>query len=232
MRGTLLNSLLILAGSLLGLAMHRRLARTTADTILQAIGLFVLYVGADMVGQLQHAQKPLAALVCLAAGTWVGAVLRIEDRLQSLGRWAEARFGGTEAGSGRFARGLVSASLLFAVGPMAILGSIQDGTTGDYRILLTKGMMDGIASVAFASTLGPGVAVSSAVVFVYQGLIAAGAGVLAGLFTPPAIALLSGTGGLLIVGLGLNLVGATRLPVANMLPSLLFALLVPLLPLP
>ncbi|MBE3577456.1 MAG: DUF554 domain-containing protein [Limnochordales bacterium] len=227
MRGTLINASLILVGSLVGMVVHRRLSANLAQSLVQGIGLFVLYLGAEMAASLRQVQQPLWALAALTAGTWIGGLLRLEERLQALGRKAEARFGGMAAGSGRFARAFITASLLFVVGPMAIVGSIQDGSTGDYRILLTKGVIDGTTAIAFASTLGPGVAASSLAVLVYQGAISLGAGLFTRLVTEAALQLLTGTGGLLIVGLGLNMVGVAKLPVANMLPSLFFALLLP-----
>lgn len=227
MQGTIINALLILAGSLVGLVVHRRLSGNLAHSLVQVIGLFVLYLGADMAASLRQVGQPLWALVSLTAGTWIGGLLRLEERAQALGRKVEARLGGAQAGSGKFARAFVTASLLFVVGPMAIVGSIQDGTTGDYRILMTKGVIDGTTAVAFASTLGPGVAASSLAVLIYQGAISLGAGLLTNILTDTAIRLMTGTGGLMIVALGLNMVGATNLPVANTLPALLITLLLP-----
>ncbi|MBE3582984.1 MAG: DUF554 domain-containing protein [Limnochordaceae bacterium] len=226
MLGTWINVALVLGGASIGLMARRVLPERWTQTMMRGVGLFVLYVGADMAAQLSRpGQRPILALLSLAGGALVGEALQLEDRLRHFAKRLEQRWGGTH--SQHWSQGFVAASLLFVVGPMAILGSIQDGTTGDYRLLLTKGLMDGIAAVAFASTLGPGVLASALAVLVYQGGITLAAHLVAAGLTSASMGLLTGTGGLIIVGLGLNLLGLEVVPVTNLLPALPLALAFP-----
>jgi uncharacterized membrane protein YqgA involved in biofilm formation len=168
----------------------------------------------------------------MLVGGLLGEWWRIEDRLSRLGQRLEELFNrgrgaGDQASTARFIRGFVTASLLFCVGPMTILGSIQDGLTGDYRLLAIKAMLDGFASLAFASTLGIGVAFSSLVILVYQGGLSLLAAQAQSLLTDPMIAEMTATGGVLIVGLGIStLLEIKPIRVGNFLPALVIAPLV------
>lgn len=203
----------ILLGSLLGLWLAGPLARRHQAALIHAVGLAVLVIGARMALDAQN--LPLI-IIGLAAGTIIGEEARLEQRLEDLGRALETRF---SRGSGDFVRGFLTATLVYCVGAMAIMGALEDGLTGSYTILMAKSALDGITAVVFASTMGPGVAFSAIPVLLYQGSITLLARTLEPWLTPAAIAGMTATGGLLIVGIGLNLLGLTRLRLANHLPS-------------
>ncbi len=221
MTGTLINVALVLMGSALGLLIGARLPERLRTTLMSGLGLFTFGLGLQ---QFLKTANPILVLVSLVLGTLVGESLRIEDRLQALGGWLEARLvRSPEAAGSRFVQGFLTASLLFCVGPMAILGSIQDGLAGDFRLLATKGVMDGIASLTLASTLGVGVMLSALTVLVYQGAITLLAGWAQSILTATMIAELSAAGGLMMIGIAINLLELRRVRVANMLPALVIA---------
>src|SRR5512147_8242 len=156
MTGTFLNIATVIVGSVLGLTFGARIPDKLKSTVIAGMGLFVAAMGMQM---FLKTENPLIVLGALLIGTLLGEWWRIEDGLQSLGRFLEQRFSReAEDGSGKFVRGFLTASLLFCVGPMTILGSIQDGLTGDYSLLAVKSVLDGFAALAFSSTLGLGVA--------------------------------------------------------------------------
>ena len=163
-------------------------------------------------------------ILSLVVGGVVGEWLAIEARLESLGRWIEARFADGSAGGGDFARGFVSASLVFCVGSMAVVGSLESGLAGNHRTLFAKAIIDGVAALIFASTLGRGVLFASVPVLVYQGAITLAAGLLRPLLTAAAVADMSAVGGLLIVAIGVNLLGIARIRVGNLLPAVFLPL--------
>jgi uncharacterized membrane protein YqgA involved in biofilm formation len=151
----------------------------------------------------------------------VGEALGISEKLDRLGDFLQAALSGGENSS--ISEGFVTASLVFCVGPMAIVGSIQDGLSGDYRLLAVKALLDGFASIAFSASLGWGVAFSAASILVYQGGITLFAGMLSRLLTDPMILEMTATGGLIIVGIGLKLLNIKDIRLANFLPSLVLA---------
>jgi len=161
-------------------------------------------------------------------GTLLGEWWKIEDGLQNLGKFLEQRFSRAENDeSNKFVRGFLTASLLFCVGPMTILGSIQDGLTGDYNLLAVKSVLDGFASLAFASTLGVGVIFSTIIILVYQGGISLLAGQLDAIVTPAMMNELTATGGVILLGLAISsLLEIKKISVGNMLPALAVAPLV------
>lgn len=200
-------------GSALGLSLAGPLARRHQESLIRAVGLAVLVIGARMA--FDGRNLPLI-IIGLAAGTIIGEEARLEQRLEEFGRVLEVRF---SRGQGDFLRGFLTATLVYCVGAMAIMGALEDGLTGTYTILLAKSALDGITAVVFASTMGPGVAFSAIPVLLYQGSITLLARTLEPLLTPATIADMTATGGLLIIGIGLNLLGVTRLRLANLLPS-------------
>lgn len=214
MTGTLVNTATVIVGALTGLAIGDRLSERIKSTVLTALGLVTLWIGVTMV---IRGSRPLIIVVSLIAGGVIGELLALEQRLESVGAWLKARSG---SGSGGFVRGFVSASLLFCVGPMTVVGSIQDGTTGDATLLLTKSVMDGFAAVALAATTGIGVLFSAITVLVVQGSLTILGRWLAALTVPAALDQLSCVGGLIILGLGVRLLGLKDIPVANYLPAL------------
>lgn len=215
--GTAANVAAIVLGTLLGLLLRRRLPKRIIQISTQGLGLVTALIGAQM---MITAQNVLIVLVSVVAGAVVGELIRIEDRLDALGARIEKRF---RRRHGTFAKAFVTSSLLYCIGPIAILGALQDGLRGDYSILLTKSGLDGIASVAFASTLGIGVIFSAIPVLAYQGSITIAASTFQPYLTKSVINGMTSTGGLLILGIALNILHVTKIRVGNMLPAVIFA---------
>jgi uncharacterized membrane protein YqgA involved in biofilm formation len=164
----------------------------------------------------------LAVLAGLLVGLTIGEALRLHDHLEALGAWFQARLS-REGEASRVAEAFVTASLVFCVGPLTIVGSLQNGLTGDATLLGTKSMLDGVASVAFAAALGPGVYLAGLTVLLIQGVIAAGAFLLSDVLDPRTVLSLTATGGLILLGLGLRLLDLKAVRVANFLPALVVA---------
>lgn len=218
MIGTLVNTAAVVVGSAIGLTAGSRLPERIKRILMQALGLAVVAIGLRMALEAQH---QLLAIGCLLAGGISGELARIEQRLEGL---AEALRKRLRADSSRFVEGFVTATLLYLTGAMTIVGSIRDGTVGDPSVLLIKSLLDGVASVALASSLGIGVLCSALPVLVVQGGITLLAGQLAFLSQPAVLDAINATGGLLILGIGINLLEIGRIHVGNLLPALLYAI--------
>ncbi len=221
--GTWVNIATVLLGSSLGLLLRGRLPARIVTAVMQAIGLVTLFIGIANALDLTRVSQPpgiIVGLIALALGGALGEWLRLEEGLEALGRSLKQRF----RGQGRFTEGFVAASLLFCVGPLTLLGSIQNGLAGDISFLLLKSALDGFASLALAATFGFGVIFSTVVIAAYQGGLSLGAGLLANLIpdpiSDPRVLLMNGVGGLMIMGLGLALLEIKRLRVASLLPAL------------
>ena len=184
---------------------------------MQGIALFVLFIGGQMATE---TAQPLIPLISLALGSILGEFLMIEDRLEAFSLQMERRFG---RGDALFAQSFVGSSLLFVVGPMAIIGSINEGCK-DYSLLLAKSIMDGFSAIAFASTMGIGVLFSAITILVYQGGLTFAAIVARDFFTPAIIAEMTATGGMIILGLGINMLELRRIRVGNLLPAIPIAI--------
>ncbi|WP_457630722.1 DUF554 domain-containing protein [Oceanithermus sp.] len=228
LNGTLVNVATVLAGSLLGILVQSRISPRMRRIITQGVGLVTLYIGFSMAGSLQRAAAGavdgvILGLLALVTGGLLGELLGLEERLEALGDLLKQRF----RGGGGFTEGFVAASLLFCIGPMTLIGSINNGLLGDPTLLLIKATLDGLSSLALAASFGPGVAASALVVLIYQGGLALAAGGLAAALPDPAadprVLLVTGVGGLMILGLGINLLELTRIRVASFLPALLLA---------
>ncbi|MGB5065717.1 MAG: DUF554 domain-containing protein [Candidatus Competibacter sp.] len=219
MIGTLVNTGAVVAGSAIGLAAGTRLPERIKIVLMQALGLATVTIGLRMALEAQHA---LLAIGCLLLGGITGELLRIEQRLDTL---AETLSRTLRSNSSRFVEGFVTATLLYLTGAMTIVGSIQDGTLGDPSVLLIKSLLDGVASVALASSLGIGVMVSAVPVLLVQGGITLLAAQLAFLSQPAVLDAINATGGLLILGIGINLLQIGRIHVGNLLPALLYAII-------
>lgn len=218
MTGTVINVAAILAGSAVGAFAGSKLPGNMRETVLNGIGLVTILIGIQMATQTQNVLVVLGAILM---GGITGEAIRIEDRLKGLGEFIQAKLAG--ASSHSFAEGFVTASLVFCVGPMAILGSIADGLSGDYRLLSVKAMLDCFAAIAFSASLGWGVALSSMSILVYQGLITLFAGSISGVLTNPMIVEMTATGGVIIIGIGIKLMDIKELRLANMVPAIGFA---------
>lgn len=221
MIGTLINTILILVGSGLGLLLRKGLPERLKSTVMMAMGLSVILIGGS--GAIKSADT-MCVVISMAAGSLLGSALNIEKHLDNLGAFAEKKLGGGGA-KGSISKGFVTASLVYCVGAMAIVGAIESGINNNHATLITKGIIDGITSIIFTSTLGIGVALSAAAVFVYQGLIAIMATWLAPVLTDAMITEMSAVGGLLIIGIGINMLSDKHIPVGNMLPAIFMPLL-------
>jgi uncharacterized membrane protein YqgA involved in biofilm formation len=219
MIGTLINAAAIVAGCTVGQCLKKGIKDRYKTTIMQAISLSVILIG---IRSALKATDLLEVIVCMAVGGLLGEVLRIEDKIEALGAYAEKRF--SRSGNGGFAKGFVTASLVFCVGSMAIVGALESGLSGNHDTLFAKSLLDGITSVVFASTFGSGVVFSALPVLVYQGTITMGASLLKPFLTPEVIAQMSGVGGLLIAAIGINMLEVTRIKVGNMLPAIFMPL--------
>jgi uncharacterized membrane protein YqgA involved in biofilm formation len=225
--GTFLNVGTVLAGTAAGTLLGGRFPERVRETVLHSLGLVTLVVG---VAQGLAAFRPpltsltrgavLIVLGSVLVGGILGEAIGIERGLERLGAALKERFGRRQA---RFTEGFVVASLVFCVGPLTIVGSIQDGLTGDYGLLAVKSLLDGFAALAFASALGWGVGFSAVVVLVYQGGLTLSASAVAGAFSPAMIAAMSAVGGVLILGIGLRLLDLRQIRVANLLPAVVLA---------
>jgi uncharacterized membrane protein YqgA involved in biofilm formation len=244
MIGTLLNIATVLAGGTLGLLFGSRLPDRLRRTVIAGLGLFTLAYG---LYNFLKTQNPLIVLGSLLIGALLGEWWKIEEGLQNIGKWLESHFGGKQAGgpendhsgsiapspgsrfapSRDFVRGFLTASLVFCVGPMTILGSIQDGLKGDYSLLAIKSVLDGFAALAFASTLGVGVLFSVIVILFYQGCISLLAAQLSAVVTPAMMSEMTAVGGVLLLGIAISsLLEIKPIRVGNFLPSLAIAPLV------
>jgi len=226
MTGTFINVAAILIGGAIGLVFGSRIPERFKNTVIAGMGLFTAAMGLQMFLKSSNQLIVLGALIIGAMlGEWIG----IEDWLQALGQTLEKRFSSDkETGSGsKFVRGFMVSSLLFCIGPMAILGSIQDGLSGDYKLLAVKSTLDGFAAIAFSSTLGVGVLFSSLIILVYQGGISLLANQLNAIVTDPMMAEMTATGGVILMGVAIsNLLELKKIRVGNFLPALAVAPLI------
>ncbi len=223
MTGTLINIAAVLIGGAIGALVGKRLPERLRETVLWALGLFVIALGVKLTLESQNA---LITLGSVLVGGVLGEWWQIEGLLQRFGRWLEGRFArsATSEGTARFIKGFVSASLVFCVGPMTILGSIQDGLTGDFQLLAIKSLLDGFAALAFAASLGVGVLFSAVVILIYQGGLTLLAAQAQSLLTAPMIAEMTAVGGLLMMAIGVgSLLELRPIRVANYLPALVIA---------
>ena len=223
MTGTFINVGTVLAGTLVGVLVGRRLPAGLQERVLAGLGLVTLVLGIDNALEWSHT-SPLIVFGAILLGGITGELLGIERALGRLGDYAQRKLAGG-AGHSRISEGFVTASLLFCVGPLTVVGSLEDGLTGDYSTLASKALLDGFAAIAFASTLGWGVGLAAVTVLVFQGGLSLGAGVFEGVLSEGSEALyaLVSAGGILIIGIALKLLRITDVKVGNYLPALLYA---------
>lgn len=211
--GTLVNAGAVIVGGALGSLVIPRIPDHVRKSTMQALGLGVALMALQMGWE---TQKMLLVLIALAVGTVAGELLRIDDRLQGLAgrleRWPVTRRSG-------FAKSFVEMTLLFCVGAMTITGSLRDGLAGDPSMLYAKAVLDGVAAIMFGSVMGPGVMLTAVPLLLYQGALTLGASSLSVVLSPPVIREVGATGGLLVLGVAFNLLGAAEIKVANMLPA-------------
>lgn len=214
MIGAIVNTLAAVVGGLLGSLLKKGIPERFADLVQKGLALCVLYIGikGSLVGT-----NTLVTILSLVLGAILGELLNIDGAIERLGAWAQRKL---SKGGSRLGEAFVTASLLFCVGSMAVVGSLQSGLTGDNSTIFTKSMLDFVSAIILASSLGLGVCLSGAFVLVYQGAIVLLARWAAPILSDYVVAEMSCAGSLLIVALGLNMLGITKLKVANLLPAM------------
>ncbi len=224
MIATVINAALILAGSLIGLLFKNKISQRFSAVVTHALGLCVMGIG---ICSLVGTENTLCVIICMVLGTLLGEALRIEDRLDGAGELLRTRLMRGDGNGSRFTEGFVTASVLYCVGSMAVMGAMEAGINHDYSILISKGVIDGVTSISFAAAMGVGVACSIVPLVLYQGILtlafaAAGQGM-----DPAVVTEMSAVGGTIILGIGINMLGLApaKLKVGNMLPAIFLPLL-------
>ena len=219
MFGVVVNTVTVILGSIVGMLFSKFISEKYTTAIMTAIGLCTLYIGFD--GALAG-KNTLVLIISLAVGTAVGTLFGIDDGINALGAFIEKKFKRND-GKASVAQGFVTASLLFCIGSMTIVGSLNAGISGDNTLLLTKSVLDLISSCVLAASMGIGVLCSAVFVLVFQGGLVLLAGFIGPFLSASAQAELICAGSVMIIALGLNLIGITKIKVANMLPALILA---------
>ena len=214
MLGTIVNTVSIIVGSLIGLSFKGKIPEKYSQTIMHGIGLAVVLIG---IKTALNTDAILIVIISFVIGSIMGELIRIENRLDQFGDWIGKKFSKNSTG---ISKGFVTASLLYCVGAMAIIGSMESGLTGNHQTLFAKSILDGIGSVIFASTLGIGVIFSAVSVFIYQGIITLTASSIKPYLLPEVVSQMSAVGGLLIFAIGLGLLEIKKIKIGNMLPAI------------
>jgi uncharacterized protein len=223
MIGTIANTAAVIAGSFLGISVGKRFDDGLKKILMQALGLAVVVIGLKMALSVQDL---IPSVACLLMGALTGELLKIEHGIELVGQKLNIWF---SSGASTFVQGFVTATILYISGPMTIIGCIQDGTAGNPDTLYLKSLLDGVASIALSSTLGIGVAFSAVSVLFVQGSMTLLASHISFLQEPSVLAAITSTGGMIILGIGINLLGLTIIRVGNLIPALLYAALYPLM---
>ena len=221
MIAAIVNAVVIVLGGLLGLCLGGRLREDHTRTIMAGLGICIMVIG---ITSAIRTSNILIVIVCLVLGTILGDALRIEHRLDCLGDWLKQR---VSKSGGSFTEGFVTASLLFCVGSMAIMGSFDAGLRGDYHTIFAKSALDGVSAVTFSATMGVGVLFSGAAVLIYQGALTLLAGLVEPFLSEPVVLEMCAVGGVMLIGTGMNILGLTkdRIRVGNMLPAMVLPVL-------
>ncbi len=215
MLGTVVNAAAVIAGCLAGLIFRGGISDKYNKTIMHAVSLAVLVIGIK--GAL-GTDALLIVIFSLTLGSFLGEAMHIEDALEKLGRSLEKRF--SKSNDGRFYQGFITATLIFCVGSMAIVGSLESGLTGNHQTLFAKSALDGITSIILASSFGIGVLFSSLPIFFYQGAITMGAVFVKPFLLPEVVSQMSAVGGVLIMAIGINMLGAAKIRIGSMIPAI------------
>ena len=217
MLGTIVNTIAVIIGAGIGIFFKKGIPEKLSDTMMKGLGLCTLFLGIS--GSLDG-QNSLILIISIVVGALIGEGIDLDARLNQLGNWLENKFKSKDGSKVSIAEGFVSASLLFCVGAMTIVGSLQSGLQGNHEMLFNKSMLDFVAAIIFASTMGVGVMVSAAFVFVYQGAITLLAQWVAPVLSDVVIAEMNCVGSVIIMGLALNMLGITKLKVMNYVPAI------------
>ena len=214
MIGTIANALAIIAGGIIGLLFKNIIPEKISEALLKAIGLAVIGIGINL---MLSGENFTLLIISMVIGTIIGEGIDIEKKLDKFGAFIESKMKNKES---NVALGFVACTLVYCVGSMAIVGSIQSGLTGNHEILFSKAVLDGITAVTFAATMGVGVVFSGISVLVYQGTITMLASIMQSLLNPVVVSEMTAIGGVIIMGIGLNFLISNRMRVGNMLPSI------------
>lgn len=224
MLGTIVNTVSIIIGALIGLIAKGRISKNINETIMNGLALCVVYIGIS--GALKG-NDTMVIIVSIALGGLIGEIIDIDKKLESLGNRIEKKFNKNNENIS-ISQGFVSATLLFCVGAMAIVGSLESGLNNNHSTLYAKSLLDGITSIIFTSTMGLGVLLSAFTVFIYQGSITLMAGFLSNFLNDVAINNMTAVGSILIIGLGFNILGVTKIKISNLLPAVIVAVIISL----
>ncbi len=214
MLGTIVNSLAIIVGAILGISLKNGIKEDYKNTIMDGIGLCVLIIG--IMGGIES-ENIVLIISSIVLGSLIGEIIGIENKLDKLGNKMEGYFGKNDS---NFSKGFVTGSLVYCIGAMAIVGALESGLSGNHQTLFAKSTLDGISAIIFSSTLGIGVAFSAIPVFIYQGIITLLANFVKDILTPEVIREMSSVGGILIAAIGINILGIKKIKVGNMLPAI------------
>ncbi len=221
MLGTIVNSVAIIVGGGIGVLLKKGLPKKMADTLMIGLGLCTLYIG---ISGCLAGENTLVLIVSMVVGTIIGEAIDLDDKINKLGNFLERKFAGKKNDASvqkvSLAEGFVTSSLLFCVGAMAIVGSLQSGLTGNHETLYAKSVLDFVAAIIFASTLGAGVMLSASLLFVYQGSITLLAQFIEPYLTDPVIAEMNCVGNVIIIGLAMNMLGISKFKVMNFVPAI------------
>jgi len=217
MLGTIVNTGTVVGGALIGVLIHSRMPERITKTTFQGIGLFTLYIGFTMAAKTGNV---LIMVFSIVLGAIFGELMNLEARMEKVSEWGKRKVGSK---NDKFTEGFITAFMLFCMGSMTILGSIEEGLGGEPTLLLAKSFLDGFGAVALASSLGIGVLFSAVPLFFYQGGLTLLAGLVQGYLTEPIINEVSAVGGLMLIGLGITILEIKKLKILNLLPALVFA---------
>lgn len=238
MLGTIVNTVAVLIGGAIGLLFNKAIPKRLSDTVFKGLGLCTLFIG--ITGVFQEGINTLVVIMSIVLGAVIGEAIDLDKRVNTLGKWIENKASKGNDGKISIAQGFVSASLLFCVGAMTIVGSLQSGLANDHTTLFTKSILDFVAAIIFASSLGIGVLFSAIFVFVYQGIMSFGSYLIGTLFSSGADMLAVTTeltpfmitvntmncvGYIIIIGLAFNMIGITKLKVMNYVPAIFMPIL-------
>lgn len=218
MLGVGINVVLVILGSLIGFLLNKGIPKKINDAIMMGIGLCVAYIGID---GLTGGVNPLVAVLSIVPAAIIGTCLDIDGKLLRFGEKITSKF--SHGDGSKAAQGFVTASLLFCIGAMAVVGSISSGLTGDHSILITKSVIDFVSAIMLSAAFGLGVMLSAITVFIYQGAIALFANFLSPVLTDSIIAAVTCVGSILILALGLNMLNICKIKIANLLPAVFIA---------